>query len=109
MTEQDGTIEADIRYRDESGDPKDEHLIIRPSISGMAPKCKLVSLTILNDRSQDLQKDTPKGRVSNILAAIDYVQQVNSYGRRIRIHLGRLRLRATLVRRVWPSRVFRRS
>jgi serine protease AprX len=86
MTEQDGTIEADIRYRDESGDPKDEHVIIRPSISGMAPKCKLVSLKILNDRGQDVQKDPPKGKVSNILAAIDYVQQVNGYGRRIRIH-----------------------
>ena len=86
MTEQDGTIEADIRYRDEFGDPKDEHEIIRPSISGMAPKCKLVSFKILNDRGQDLQKDTPKGKVSNILAAIDYVQQVNGYGRRIRIH-----------------------
>jgi hypothetical protein len=58
---------------------------LRPSISGMAPKCKLVSLKILNDRGQDLQKDTPKGKVSNILAAIDYVQQVNGYGRRIRI------------------------
>jgi serine protease AprX len=86
MTEEDGTIEADIRYRDESGDPRNEHVIIRPSISGMAPKCKLVSLKILNDRGQDLQKDTPKGKVSNILAAIDYVQQVNGYGRRIRIH-----------------------
>jgi subtilisin family serine protease len=86
MTEEDGTIEADIRYRDESGDPRNEHVIIRPSISGMAPKCKLVSLKILNDRGQDLQKDTPRGKVSNILAAIDYVQQVNGYGRRIRIH-----------------------
>jgi subtilisin family serine protease len=52
----------------------------------MAPKCKLVSLKILDDRGKDVVKDTPKGRVSNIIAAIEYIQEVNGYGRRLRIH-----------------------
>ena len=86
MTEAQGTIEADVRYRDERGTPKDEQMRIHSSISGMAPKCKLVSLKILDDRGQDIEETTPKGRVSNIIAAIDYIQEINGYGRRIRIH-----------------------
>jgi len=86
MTEQQGTIEADIRYRDQMGTPKDEPIRIRPSISGMAPRCKLVSLKILDDSGADPEKITPKGRVSNVMAAIDYVQEINGHGRRIRIH-----------------------
>jgi serine protease AprX len=38
MSEEQGTIEADVRYRDEIGTPKDTQVCIRPSISGMAPK-----------------------------------------------------------------------
>lgn len=86
MTEEQGTIEADVRYRDEIGNSKDAHLRIHNSISGMAPKCKLVSLKILDDRGRDIEKPMLKGRVSNIIAAIDYIQEVNGYGRRIRIH-----------------------
>jgi subtilisin family serine protease len=86
VTETDGTIEADVRYRDEMGEVRDTQLRIRPSISGMAPKCKLLSLKVLDDQGQDPEKPTPKGRVSNIIAAIDYIQDVNGYGRRIRIH-----------------------
>ncbi|MGZ5525854.1 MAG: S8 family serine peptidase, partial [Methylomonas sp.] len=82
MNEKQGSIEADVRYRDESGKPKETTEVIKPSISGMAPKSKLVSLKILDEQGQD----RPKGRVSNIIAAIDYIQEVNGYGRRIRIH-----------------------
>jgi serine protease AprX len=81
MNEKQGSIEADVRYRDEAGQPKETTVVIKPSISGMAPKCKLVSLKILDERG----RDRPKGRVSNIIAAIDYIQEVNGYGRRIRI------------------------
>lgn len=81
MSEGQGPIEADVRFRDEAGKPKETTVSIKPSISGMAPKCKLVSLKILDEHGQD----RPKGRVSNIIAAIDYVQEVNGYGRRIRI------------------------
>ncbi len=86
MAEDQGTIIADVRYRDELGKPQDSHIRIRPSISGMAPKCKIVSIKVLDDRGQDPGMVTPKGRVSNIIAAIDYIQEINGFGRRIRIH-----------------------
>ena len=47
-------------------------------ISGMAPSCKLVSLKVLGDNGE--------GDVSNIIAAIDYIQQINDYGRSVKIH-----------------------
>ncbi len=86
MTQKEGTIEADVRYRDEMGQPQNKQVVIKPSISGMAPKCKLVSIKVLDDKGHDPGRETPKGRVSNIIAAIDYIQDVNGYGRRIRIH-----------------------
>jgi subtilisin family serine protease len=49
-----------------------------PSISGMAPQCKLVSLRVLDDNG--------KGNVSNLIAAITYIQEINGYGRRLLIH-----------------------
>ncbi len=47
-------------------------------ITGVAPCCKLVSLRVLDAEGH--------GFASATLRAIDYVQQVNSLGRRIRIH-----------------------
>lgn len=49
-----------------------------PSISGMAPRAKLVSLKVLDAEGQ--------GRVSNLIAAIAYIQEVNGHGRRLQIH-----------------------
>ncbi len=65
------------RSRDEVGDTRYDQIEIS-SIAGMAPKCKLVSLKVLDDTGQ--------GLVSNVIAAIAYVQKVNNYGRRLRIH-----------------------
>ena len=48
------------------------------SICGMAPRCKLVSLRVLDENG--------KGSVSSIIAAISHVQEVNGYGRRLLIH-----------------------
>ncbi len=48
------------------------------SISGMASRCQLVSLKVLDRAGQ--------GSVSNIIAAIGHIQRINSYGRWIRIH-----------------------
>ncbi len=48
------------------------------SMSGMAPRCKLVSLRVLDENG--------KGSVSNLIAAISHVQEINGYGRRILIH-----------------------
>ena len=49
-----------------------------PGISGMAPQCMLVSLRVLDEDG--------KGAVSNLIAAIEHVQAVNGYGRRLLIH-----------------------
>lgn len=48
------------------------------SIRGMAPKCRLVSLRVLDDNG--------KGAVSNLIAAIHHVHEVNAGGRRLAIH-----------------------
>ena len=48
------------------------------SIRGMAPKCRLVSLRVLDENG--------KGSVSNLIAAIGHVQEKNGYGRRLVIH-----------------------
>lgn len=48
------------------------------SIAGMASRCKLVSLKVLNEAGE--------GSVSNIIAAIGHIQHINSFGRYIRIH-----------------------
>jgi hypothetical protein len=48
------------------------------AISGMAPRCKLVSLRVLDENG--------KGSVSNLIAAINHVQEINGFGRHIVIH-----------------------
>lgn len=47
-------------------------------IAGMAPRCKLVSLKVLDDDGRGLS--------SGLIAAIAHVQRINEYGRRLRIH-----------------------
>jgi subtilisin family serine protease len=77
MTVQDGEIVAHSRYRDENGEIKEQTL--RPEmISGMAPKCKLLSLKVLDEGGQ--------GRASNLIAAIAVIQEINGNGRYIRVH-----------------------
>ena len=48
------------------------------TVSGMAPRCRLVSLRVLDE--------TGKGSVSNLIAALNHVQEINGYGRRLLIH-----------------------
>jgi subtilisin family serine protease len=55
---------------------KEEHCI--DHISGVAPSCKLVSMKVLDDRG--------RGDVGRIIAAIDAIQRINDYGRRLLIH-----------------------
>ena len=47
-------------------------------ISGLAPRCKLLSLKVLPSASP--------GAASDLIAAIGYVQQINGYGRDIKVH-----------------------
>src|SRR5947199_6699311 len=44
----------------------------------MAPNWKLVSLKVLDGDGN--------GLASNMIAAIEYIQEINGYGRRLRIH-----------------------
>ena len=45
---------------------------------GMAPKCKLLSLKVLDDNGD--------GKVSDLIAAIGYIQKINNNGRYLHIH-----------------------
>jgi serine protease AprX len=70
-------ITATVKYRNEQGEVTPENLNLT-SISGMAPKCKLLSLKVLDDDGE--------GLASNLIAAIEQIQEINGNGRRIRIH-----------------------
>lgn len=48
------------------------------SISGIASRCKLVSLKVLDNNGN--------GNASNTIRAINHIQQINGYGRDIKIH-----------------------
>jgi subtilisin family serine protease len=77
MTKRDGRILATAKHRDENGEVTSDTFDLE-SISGMAPKCKLLSLKVLSDNGE--------GQASNLIAAIEQIQEVNGNGRRIRIH-----------------------
>lgn len=64
--------------RDSGGEVTHWRDQVREPVRGVAPRAKLVSLRVLDENG--------RGRVSNLLAAIGYVQQVNDHGRWIRIH-----------------------
>ena len=48
------------------------------AISGVAPRCKIVSMRVLDENG--------KGNVSSIISALTQVQEINGYGRRLLIH-----------------------
>ena len=54
------------------------HEVVLNSVRGMAPRCRLVSLKVLNDEGD--------GEVSNLIAAITHVQEKNGHGRLNLIH-----------------------
>ncbi len=70
-------IRAFTRYRDDQGAPQVKALPL-DAISGMAPKCKLLSMKVLDENGE--------GDVSSVLAAIARIQEINGYGRRLLIH-----------------------
>lgn len=70
-------IRAAAKRRDQEGEVIYDPLSLS-SITGMAPKCKLVSLKVLDANGQ--------GKVSQIIAALEKIQQVNAYGRNVQIH-----------------------
>jgi serine protease AprX len=70
-------IRAVARHRDERGEITYDTLAI-PQISGMAPKCKLLSMRVLDENG--------RGEASNLIAALERIQEINGYGRRLLIH-----------------------
>jgi serine protease AprX len=70
-------IRAVTRHRDEDGEITYDPVPLT-AISGMAPKCKLLSFKVLDD--------TGDGEASSLIAAIEQIQQINRHGRRLRIH-----------------------
>lgn len=65
-------------FKKDSEDVEYQSIKLVEGMSGMAPRCKLVSLRVLDEKG--------KGSVSNLIAAIDHVQEINGYGRRLLIH-----------------------
>ena len=63
---------------------RDEHNVVQTvpqdveTISGMAPKCKLVSFKVLDE--------SRSGPVSNLIAALEMIQEINGNGRHIKVH-----------------------
>ena len=70
-------IRATTRSLDENGKLRTESYT-PDKISGMAPRCKLVSLKVLDKKGN--------GEASNLIAAMEYIQEINGNGRRIRVH-----------------------
>ncbi|MBI3967282.1 MAG: S8 family peptidase [Chloroflexi bacterium] len=70
-------IRAYARQRDEHGEVKHEPLQVR-AISGVAPKCKLVSMKVLDGAGD--------GLASSLIVALEHIQKINGYGRRLIVH-----------------------
>jgi serine protease AprX len=70
-------LAASMRQRGASGQVE-RTTVDLPEMSGMAPECKLLSLKVLDDKGA--------GLASNLIAAIEYIQELNGNGRRLRVH-----------------------
>jgi subtilisin family serine protease len=75
-----GRTRVATRRREDGGDGEDVHFESYDvaAICGMAPRCKLVSLKVLDKGG--------RGRVSNVIAALSRIQTLNAHGRRIQVH-----------------------
>jgi serine protease AprX len=71
-------IVATVQRRDEAGSVVTDEVTDIKEMSGMAPQCKLLSLKVLDDGG--------KGLASNMIAALEYIQELNGGGRRVRVH-----------------------
>ena len=72
-----GTVRAAVRRWSESGDTV-ARLERHDAIVGVAPRCKLVSMKVLDQEGN--------GRTSSVIQALDRIQEINGFGRRILIH-----------------------
>lgn len=74
---------AILTQRNEAG-AEEKRSMELGAIAGMAPRCKLVSLRVLEDDST--------GVVSSLMSAIDQIQQWNDHGRNVVVHGANLSL-----------------
>ena len=74
-------IFATTRYRDENDMPTEVTKELE-SIAGMAPRCKLLSLKVMDADG----RGNGTGRASSIMTAIQYIQRLNGYGKRLLVH-----------------------
>lgn len=65
-------------YEDGDSPAVETREVVLNSIRGMAPRCRLVSLKVLDDEGN--------GEVSNLIAAIAHIQEKNGHGRLNLIH-----------------------
>jgi subtilisin family serine protease len=70
-------IRAASRHRDENDEVVFDVLRL-PRMTGMAPQCRLLSLKVLDGQGE--------GEASNLIAALQYIQELNGYGRRLQVH-----------------------
>jgi serine protease AprX len=64
-------------YSDDRGDTSARELSL-PRISGMAPRCQLLSCKVL--------RDDASGDIAALLAALEYIQDLNHGGRDLKVH-----------------------
>jgi serine protease AprX len=64
-------------YQDDRGDTRTSRLALR-TITGMAPRCKLLSCKVL--------RDDRTGDMAALLAALQYIQELNDEGRDLQVH-----------------------
>jgi serine protease AprX len=84
----DGDPVAGTEMRNEANnEPVPRREMLR-SISGVAPKCKLVSMKVVADRNvtAEPKQTAGQGKVSWVLLALDQIQQWNQHGKRLLIH-----------------------
>lgn len=72
-----GHLVVHLKRRDERNDVQFDALPL-DRIAGVAPRTKLLSLRVLDHQG--------KGLVSNIIRALADIQEINGYGRRLRVH-----------------------
>lgn len=77
ITGEDAPIIAATWYHDDRGDSAVREIAL-PRISGMAPRCKLLSCKVL--------RDDGSGDLAALLEALEYIQDLNRGGRDLKVH-----------------------
>ncbi|HEX9965839.1 MAG TPA: S8 family serine peptidase [Allosphingosinicella sp.] len=73
-----GDIIARVKRFTEDGNQEEVLDDTAEAMRGMAPRAKLLSIKVLDDRGG--------GRASNLIAALQYIQELNANGRNILVH-----------------------